>query len=275
MAASGAGDWQEAANPVILTVVPPLWQRGWFQGLLFLTVATLIAATVFAVERANSRKHIQRLQTQQALEQERRRIAQDIHDDLGASLSSLTLLGEMTALRPLPLEETRGRMAAMTAKARELARTIDEIIWAVNPRHDTLPSLVSYLQQFVGEYLDLTPIRGRVDVPGSLPPVLLRSQARHNLFLAVKEAIHNVAAHSGATEVWLRVQWAAPVLTLSVEDNGRGFDPAAAPGSRNGLTNMQSRLRQLGGQCTLDSQAGHGCRVRFTLPLADDAEPRV
>ncbi|MCX6922865.1 MAG: histidine kinase [Verrucomicrobia bacterium] len=230
-------------------------------------MAGLLAASVLAAERAKTRRQIQRLQTQQALEKERRRIAQDIHDDIGGSLSGLTMLGEMAGRKSLSLAETRSQLAVMTTKVRELARAMDEIIWAVNPRNDTLPSLVSYLQHFASEYLDPTPIRARMDVPAGLPPVLLHAQARHSLFLAVKEAIHNAAAHSGAAEIWIRVQWATPVLTISVEDNGRGFEPARSSGARNGLTNMPTRLRDIGGACAVESQLGQGCRVRFTLPL--------
>jgi signal transduction histidine kinase len=267
MATSGAGDWREAANPLELTVVLPLWQRPWVQVMASLAAAILVGASFRAVERVRARRMVRRMQAERALEQERRRIARDIHDDIGASLFSLTLLGEMTERKPLSLEETKRQVGVMTAKARDLGRSMDEIVWAVNPRNDTLPSLVSFLQQFVSEYLEPTPIRCRLDGASELPPVLLRSQARHNLFLAVKEAIHNVADHSGATEVWIRLHWADRVLRISVEDNGRGFDPAKAPCARNGLGNMRSRLEEIGGDCILESQPGQGCRVRFTLPI--------
>jgi signal transduction histidine kinase len=104
-------------------------------------------------------------------------------------------------------------------------------------------------------------------VAEALPPALLTAQTRHDLFLAVKEALNNAAKHSGATEVWLRIRSEANELLVAVEDNGRGFDPAATNAPGNGLDNMRARLQAAGGRTEIVSRPGQGTMVRFRLPL--------
>jgi len=157
----------------------------------------------------------------------------------------------------------------MAAKTRELAQAMDETIWAVNPLNDSLASLVSYLQQFAREFFEASPIRCRLDAPPGSPDLALDVRVRHNLFLAVKEALNNVAKHSGAGEVWLRVRWDGALLAVSIEDDGRGFAPGPAGAGQDGLSNMRARLDDVGGACVVDSGPGAGCRIRFTLPLAE------
>ena len=267
MAGGEDGVWREAAQPLKLEIVPRFWERRSLQvtgaGLLLLAVA----GAVRLVERARARRKLQRLEAQHAVEQERRRIAQDLHDDIGASVSQLMLLGDLAGRATAAPEVARQNVVRMQEKVRELGRAMDETIWAVNPRNDTLPQLVSYLQTFAAEFFEGSVIRFRMDAPTNLPAVPLDVRQRHNLFLAVKEAFSNVARHSAATEVWLRVRWDGAALELQVEDDGRGFQPGPGTAEQDGLGNMPVRLAQIGGQCAVQSHPGSGCSVRFTLPL--------
>jgi signal transduction histidine kinase len=146
---------------------------------------------------------------------------------------------------------------------------MDEIVWAVNPHHDTPEGLVNYLEQFATEFLGAAGIRCRLDLPIQLPLWPLTAETRHNLFLALKEALHNAVKHSGATEVRIAVALDDRALVLSVEDNGRGFDVSGADSTANGLQNMRRRLDQIGGQCRIVSTPGQGAKVDFTVSFKE------
>ena len=160
--------------------------------------------------------------------------------------------------------------------SRELTRSMDEIVWAVNPRHDTMESLAGYLEKFAQDMLAGAGIRCRLDIPPQFPEWRLTSEVRHNLFLAFKEALHNVIKHSAASEVHIRLTLRMKSFELAVEDNGRGFVPGVKdkasddPGrfaSGNGLGNMTRRLAEIHGRCDIRSAPGEGTGVMFTVPL--------
>jgi len=228
-----------------------------------------MAGGVLLLERARTRRKLQQLQTQHALEEERRRLAQDLHDDIGANVAQLMMLGEMASRASARPEVTRQNVARIQEKVRDLGRAMDETIWAVNPRNDTLPNLISYLQAFAAEFFDGSPIRFRLDASTDIQDLPLEVTVRHNLFLAVKEAMSNVAKHSGAKEVWLRVRWNGKTLEVIIEDDGCGFDQTSNGAEQDGLENMPARLKQIGGTCVVQSHPGSGCCVRFTVPLGE------
>ena len=161
--------------------------------------------------------------------------------------------------------------------ARELTRSMDEIVWAVNPQHDTLDSLVTYLGRFAQHFLAAAGIRCRLDVPLALPALALTAEIRHNVFLAFKEALHNVVKHAQATEVRLTLELRPEGFMLVIADNGCGFtwhpgqEPAVEPadGERlaggNGLRNMQRRLEEIGGGCGWDTAPGEGTRAKLVV----------
>jgi signal transduction histidine kinase len=157
----------------------------------------------------------------------------------------------------------------MTRKVRSLVTAMEEVVWTVNPRNDTLPNLAAYLCDFLERFLSATPIRLRLDVADDLPEVPLAAQTRHNVLLAVKEAANNILKHSHATEVALGIQARNGSLTIVLEDNGTGFDVENPPESTsgNGLQNLRSRLADVGGQTQITSQPGSGTIIKFLLPL--------
>jgi signal transduction histidine kinase len=255
--------------PAKITQVPPqrppvvhFWQQSWV--LVTLLLACLTVAMLWI------RQGVQlALQTRanRLLERERARIARDMHDDLGAGLTQLTLLGELV-LRETPREgEARQRLNELCAQARRLLRSMDEIIWMVNPRRDTVRDFAAFISEYAQEFLAAAAIRCRQEVAEELPDLPLDLPQRRNLMLAAKEAIRNAARHSGADEVHLKVAVVDNSLQVVVEDNGRGFLPAEKKGGRNGMANMKQRLVDISGSFTLCSAPGRGCRVTFLLPL--------
>lgn len=204
---------------------------------------------------------------QRELEQERTRIAQDLHDDLGASLTQIRFLSVLESRDAQLPETTRDRMKQVSEKSREMVASLDEIVWAVNPANDLLPNLANYLCHFAEEFFRSTAVRCRLDVDDSLPPVSLTSEVRHDLYLAVREALNNIAKHSQATELWLRIRFGpAEMLSIVIEDNGRGFTPGD-PALGDGLINMRARLERIGGRFEFESRAGVGVICRLILPV--------
>ena len=150
--------------------------------------------------------------------------------------------------------------------SRELVGALYQTVWAVSPENDNLEALGSYLCQMADKMCEQTPLRCRFHVTGLPPDVQLSSQSRHNISMAVKEAIHNVIKHARASEIALRVTFAGGRLDISIQDNGVGFEPAGMTDG-NGLPNMKQRLSNLGGQCLIESQPGKGTIVRIHLDV--------
>jgi signal transduction histidine kinase len=209
----------------------------------------------------------QRVEHQRAMEQERARIAQDLHDELGSGITEISMLATVAGSssgtgngQGRPLEEIGDR-------ARQMVTALDEIVWAMNPKHDSLRSLVSYSCLYADRLLKLANITCQLKGAMDLPDRTMSSVHRHEFFLAFKEAITNVIRHSGASEVRLGFRLIGNRLRLSIADNGRGLarDPGARGG--NGLANMRTRLEKMGGRFEIASQRGRGTTVRFYVPL--------
>jgi signal transduction histidine kinase len=156
---------------------------------------------------------------------------------------------------------------------------MDEIVWAVDPQHDTLNGLMDYASAFTEDFLRVAGIRCRIDVPSELPAVRLDAELRYNLFLSLKEALNNVVKHAHASLVWLRLRFDPHRLTLVVEDNGQGFpkngtrDTGERTRLGHGLPNLEKRLASIGGACTVRSEPGKGTRVELTVLLETGASP--
>jgi signal transduction histidine kinase len=149
-----------------------------------------------------------------------------------------------------------------------LTRSLDEIVWAVNPRNDSLDGFVVHICQLAPELLRAAGIRPRLDMPMEVPPIKLAPNVRHQLYLALKEALHNVIKHANATEVWVRLKIDQGLLTLSVEDNGRGFEAGLAQkNGADGLMNLRHRMEDIGGQFEQQSEPDRGTRIAFVAPL--------
>jgi signal transduction histidine kinase len=261
--------------PYGLTIEPPLqplvvhfWEEGWFQ----VTILVLLGMTIGACVWLQAQLAVQ-ARSQQLLQAERVRIARDIHDDLGAQVTQLVLLGEVAQREHPETSLARTQFNEICSLARELSHGMDEVVWAVNARRDTLRDFANYVCKYAQVFLNPTEVRCRLDVEPDLPPTWFDLPLRRNLFLAVKEALNNAAKHSGATELFLRIHRANGSLVVIVEDNGRGFDPEKLSGERNGMANMTQRMAEIRGQCEMDAAPGAGCRLKFTAPIS--SQPHV
>ncbi len=209
----------------------------------------------------------QRVEQQHTMEQERGRIAQDLHDELGSGLTEISMLGVRARSASVPPETRGSYLEQMSGKARQMVTALDEIVWAMNPTHDSLASMVSYFSLYAERFLGLANIAWRLEGPFEPDDHAVDSRHRHQLFLAFKEALTNVVRHSGATEVRLNIQVKQGQVCLSIADNGRGWVRTGQKEGMDGVANMRARLEKLGGQFEVHSQAGQGTIVRLELPL--------
>ena len=262
----GNGVWSEADGSVALVVPRRYWQTWWFRLAVLAGFTVSVTAIVRYASFRRLRRQLRLVEQQAALQRERARIAKDIHDDLGANLTQIALLGELAQRDEGRPEKVAERLGTISATARQTIKALDEIVWAVNPRNDTLSHLVEYTGQFALDYLRLAGIRCRLDFPDNIPARELSTDLRHNLFLAAKEALTNIVRHARATEVWLRVNVTVCALELAIEDNGQGFDPAAEAADGDGLRNLRQRLAGMGDECQIESRPGAGTRVMLRLP---------
>ena len=268
-ACNEAGVWNEPGAVLAIIVEPPFWQTAWFISGASLLLLAAIVGLVHYFSTQRLQRQLEGLRQQQALEKERQRIARDIHDQLGASLTQVALLGELVESdKDEPAEvEAHARQIALTA--RDTSRALDEIVWAVNPSNDTLDGLITYFCKNAQEYLTVAELRYRLEVPPQLPATPIPPDLRHNVFLAAKEAVTNVVRHAQASSVWIRLHLDAATFTLEIEDDGRGMaqmDEKRAR-SRNGLSNMRKRLEEVGGSCTFTPRPDGGTIVRLAAPL--------
>ena len=259
-----AGSWPEdyVRVPRFQPLVVPFWQAGWFYLLLASVSGLFFLACVVLFFQVAFHKQEQRL-----LNQERARIARDIHDDFGTRLTRLVLESEV-AQNDLPEQaKARHQFSRISDGLREALGAMDEVLWAVNPRHDTVSDFVTYVCEYAQTFLQPTAIQCLLEVEPDMPPLEFDLPLRRSLLLAVKEAITNAAKHSGATKLLLNIQRQDSGLNVVVADDGKGFDPAQSSGKRNGIGNMIHRMNEVGGRCAVASEPGMGCRVEFSIPL--------
>ncbi len=262
------GVWNEAGATLAVTVLPPFWRTPWFITATILFFLGALAGTIYLISTAKLKRQLRALQQKELLERERARIARDLHDQLGANLTQVALLGELAeADKDLPGEvELHAQQISLTA--RDTTRSLDEIVWALNSSNDTLESLANYACKYAQDYFALAGVSYRAELPTQLPPAAILPEVRHNIFLAFKEAVNNVVKHAHATEARVKLRVEPGKFILSVEDNGRGLRDVAEKKLRNGLKNMRKRLADVHGDFEIAPGETGGTVVRLTVPLA-------
>jgi len=261
------GVWSEKSVKFPFEVEAWFWQRPWF----YILIALVLAMVVFLFARwlINHRYKLQMavLKREEALHHERARISRDIHDDLGNGLSVVATLSEL-AHADVEKESAHKRLDQIYDVANELARNVDEIVWAVNPVNDGWEPFISYFEQYTEYFLGNSSLRFHFVRPADLNDVKVASKNRHHLLLAVREAIGNILKHSGATQVSIVMAIKGNMLEITVKDDGVGFDPAIDAGvGHNGLKNMQRRMNEINGTFDIQSQAGEGSTLTFMVSL--------
>jgi signal transduction histidine kinase len=247
-------------------VMVRFWQTWWFAALAAVFVLAAVGASVRIVEKRRYQVRLQVAERQNALEQERARIAQDLHDELGSLLTRISLMGGLLKADKDNPEQIEAHAGKISQSADQTVRALEEIVWAVRPGSDTLQSLADYIAHFANELFDGNNTRCRLDLPNNLPAWPLPPDMRHNIFLIIKEALTNALKHSGAHEVQVQLKISGETLEILVQDDGRGFDPESlADERRNGLRNMRRRAEAIGGK--LELRSTHGTAVKLLVDL--------
>jgi ligand-binding sensor domain-containing protein/signal transduction histidine kinase len=269
-ASNNDGVWNETGAAIALVLLPHFWQTKWFLGLTALATIAIIGGMVRYISWKKLRRKLALLEMQHSLEKERARIARDLHDDLGCSLTQITLLSDESESEGE--REPQANTRKISATARAMARSLDEIVWAINPEHDTLEGLVDYMSRSLDEFMEDTTIRSRLKAPTVLPDCVIPSDVRHNLFFAFKEALNNSVRHSGASEIQIEFLVEPARFQIVIADNGTGFDPASPRTEGNGLKNMRRRLEEIGGQFEIWSRPGQGTKIKMTIRLRENGQ---
>jgi ligand-binding sensor domain-containing protein/signal transduction histidine kinase len=259
------GVWQTQATTFGFAIVAPVYQRWWFYTVCAMGLsAGLLAVLGWGGRRLRS---LYLLQQQKALAEQRERIARDIHDELGASLTQIVHLSELEDLGAGQPALSTDQIRRIGSVAKTTVAHIGEIVWATNPKYDTLFDLVGYLRECCAQYFVPTRVRVTLEFPEQVPTRNVTGLFRRNLLLVAKEALQNVAKHADATRVRVKLELSATGLELTVTDDGRGLSDSAVGLTGQGMGNMRRRVSELRGTFNLESPPGGGTSVRVSVPL--------
>jgi len=280
IACNNHGVWNETGASLRITIEPYVYQTTSF----YLAGSAGVGLFGFFLYRLRIQQlgKTHALQRERAIARERDRIARNLHDEVGASLSQISNQVESTRRKSeLPVFQPDFRKIQSVLAATKQA--LSEVTWVTNPERDSLRELLQYTNTYAEDFLDSAAVRVRFDVPGSVPECAVPSEIRHEVFLVVKEALHNIAQHARASEVWMKWDWAAGYFGLEISDNGGGFTVRAAnadsvpasphvdssprDGRGNGLLNMRHRIHTLGGTFEIASHPGGGTVIHLRIPL--------
>ena len=256
-AVNSDGSVSPRATGFPITTLPQIWKRPWFQ----ISAALLISFVIYAFYRNRLRRLIE-------IERVRTRLATDLHDDIGSSLSQIAILSEV-------VRQKVGRTAAneplnmIADTSREMVDSMSDIVWAINPQKDHLSDIVQRMRRFAEDMLDAQDIAYRFYFDDKTPDIALGADVRREVYLIFKECVNNLAKHARATEAKISVRAENGYLKIEIADDGRGFDPAAQTDGYggNGLPNMKKRAEQLGGKFEIQSAANAGTTVRLQIPF--------
>ena len=263
--------WSSQCAGVDLIIPPHFWQTWWFIGVAFLSSGAGIALTARGLEKIKAQRRLERQQQAHLVELERARIARDFHDEIGSCLTHVLVLSELVNVDKACPKAVEAHAAMIGKTARNAVRGLGTIIWAANPRNDTLDSLVQYISQYSYDFFQSTPARCHLDLPEEVPALPLTAEVRHNLFMGVKEALNNVLKHSHASDVRLSLKLHDGALEIRVQDNGCGFQvDLAAAGQRSGLANLRHRMEAIGAALSIESSPGAGAIIQARWPYPKD-----
>lgn len=254
-----------ASTLLQIHIPPPYYQRTWF---ILLIVFSAILALILIVKRVQYMRFKQKLldlQQQNAIDKERLRISQDMHDEIGASLTRISILSELAKNRRSNSEEALKIVNQISGIASKVVDDMGEIIWAMNPKNDSAEGFASYLRQYAANYLEQTGIEAVFNLQEDIPEIKLSSEMRRNLFLVVKEALHNVVKHSRATQVLIALHFQNQTLDLTIKDNGIGFEQPSTTYLGNGLKNMPLRIQNVGGSIQILAAKGEGVKIHIRI----------
>jgi ligand-binding sensor domain-containing protein/two-component sensor histidine kinase len=261
-----AGMWSDEKIMHII-ITPPYWRTWWFRLLSILTVLSILFFVIRYIVQRNLKERILQLEKITAIEKERNRIAQDMHDDLGSGLTQIAILSEVVKKQIGQPEKAFTQLERISNSSRTLVDNLQDIIWMLNTKHDQLDSLVFYLREYATKYFEQFDMQVTFNYPAQVPPLKINELQRRNLFMALKEGLNNIAKHAHATAVNIGFELKDRVVSFVITDNGRGFTMNETRQFANGLKNMQNRMQQAGGTCSINSEPGKGTSIALQVTI--------
>ena len=279
-ACDAGGTWSQADASLAFLVATPVWRAQWAIFFYVVSLAALVYMTSRVISHRRLRHRLLTLEHNEEVSRERMRIAQDMHDEIGSKLARISYLSEGVKTELKGVYANTRVVDSLAKTSRDLLRSLDQMVWAVNPRNDSLEQLIVYLCRYAADFFQDTSILCEFRVPEHLPGAPLSAEVRHNLVLAFEEVLTNAMKHSRADRVVVELTCETGFAQIVVTDNGHGFDPANLPGnlpgaadSKNvrvghGIRGLRRRLHGFGGECHITSCIGQGTNVVFRIPLA-------
>jgi len=246
-----------------ITITPPFWRTTWFRVLAIAAIISLVVILTQRIARRKLKRQIIELQHSKVLNEERLRISREMHDDIGAGLTQITLMSEAAKLHQQniqPLEEIAGT-------SRKLVGSINEIIWSLNPENQSLGQLLAYLREQLNQLLEYSGINYDINFPENNEAVMLTNAQRRNLLLVTKEIVHNAIKHSKARNIKIRCKKEESSIVFDITDDGIGFN-GSGNGSGNGLRNIRRRIEELGGELLIQTNTGSGSQFNYSIPVS-------
>lgn len=251
------GSWTITPTTFSFEIKAPLWQRDWF----LILITLLLASAVYALYRYRINQLLQ-------MQKVRQHIAQDLHDDIGATLSSISIMANLAKEQTVNPAMQEKYMQKIVDDTKYVQETLGDIVWSINPRNDKLEIILARMQRYASELLEAKSIDYKFDIKGEehINDIKLDMEARQHFYMLFKEAVNNLAKYAAASEAVFLFHITPKKILVSISDNGKGFDNTQ-PATGNGIRNMQERAKQLQAVFTLTASPGKGTRIELDIPV--------
>lgn len=253
-----------ATDSITIIIRPPFWKRWWFIALISVLFLLLLIYVVRYISQRNLKEKLLRLEKKQAIEKERNRISQDMHDELGSGLTKIAIMSEVVKKQLAEPEKAKYQLDNISTSSRELVDNLQDIIWTLNPKNDTLDSLVAYTREYATKFLEPFDIELKVVVPDNFIHQKLSEEERRNIYLTIKETLNNIVKHAQCSIIELKVEQ-QPSTIITIKDNGKGFNINETRAFGNGIKNMHTRMQQINARYQIQSILGSGSTTTIHL----------
>lgn len=267
MGSNNDGIW--SAEPAVMSVVvnPPFWMTSWFRILALILFSGLIAGIAVYLSKQKYRRKLREMEYKMMVDQERLRISRDMHDDLGSRLTQIKLMSQLAESDQSVSEKLKEKLVEISDEAEEVILNFSEIVWALNPKNDTLYNLSGFMVQYAENFCRKVNIPCRIHAATQFPKTPVPSDVRHNLISIFKESLNNAAKHSSCTEIHVELALDNDHFIVQVRDNGRGFDPESLPATGQGLGTMKSRIEKIRGFFNIEAAPNCGTSIKVSWPI--------
>ncbi len=264
--ANYAGEWSKE-QIIQIFIEPPFWKTWWFIGLEIIIFGALFVFIIRYISQRNLRMRILKLEKEQAVEKERNRIARDMHDNLGSGLTKIAILSEVAKTQLQHREAASAQLEKISYSSRELVDNLQDIIWVLNPKNDSLDNLAAYIREYALKFFEATNVELQFEYPQQIPSVKLSEEQRRNIFMVIKETLNNSAKYANCTVITIKLYLQKNNLRMEIKDNGKGFDLSAVRHFANGISNMKLRMEQVSGSYEIKSCVNEGTVTCLAMHL--------